>query len=286
MRKPPTDRTGDEDRRVALPDGELRIRIVGRGPPVLFLHGLSSHAGVWERPARRLADRHTLVLPDLLGRGRSAAQPDVPYRLDDETDRVRALLAALDLDPVVVVGHSQGAALALALEGEARRRRGLVLVCPVTPWTRRPAVLELLRIAPLRRVLAPELSRLRRPLARWILGRRVYADPSRADEAAVDRYAGPYADPRRAEALLRALADWRPGELAGRLPVRAPPARVLAGERDRRIPPEEARRLAGELGADVEVVPDAGHLLPEEAPEVVARAVEAVYGQVEGAERE
>lgn len=286
MRKPPIDRTGDDDRRVALPDGELRVRIVGRGPPVLLLHGLSSHAGVWERPARQLADRHTLVLPDLLGRGRSAAQPDVPYRLDDETDRVRALLAVLDHDPVVVVGHSQGAALALALEGEARRRRGLVLVCPVTPWIHRPAVLELLRIAPLRRVLAPELSRLRRPLARRILERRVYADPSRADEAAVDRYAAPYADPRRAEALLRALADWRPGELDGRLPVHAPPARVLAGEQDRRIPPEDARRLAAELGADVEVLPGAGHLVPEEAPEMVARAVEAVYAEVEGAERE
>lgn len=286
MRKPPTGRTRDDDRRIALPEGELRVRIVGRGPPVLLLHGLSSHAGVWERPARQLADRHTLVLPDLLGRGRSAARPAVPYRLDDEAARVRALLAALALDPVVVVGHSQGAALALALAGEVRRRRGLVLVCPVTPWTRRPAVLELLRIAPLRRVLAPGLSRLRRPLTRRILERRVYGDPSRVDEAAVDRYAAPYADPRRAQALLRALADWRPGELDGHLPVPAPPARVLAGERDRRIPAADARRLAAELGAGIEVVPGAGHLLPEEAPEAVARAVEAVYAEVEAAERE
>lgn len=285
MRQPPTGRTRDDDRRVSLPEGELRVRLLGRGPAILFLHGLSSHAGVWERPARRLAERHTLILPDLLGRGRSEARADVPYRLVDETARVGGLLAALDVDPDVVVGHSQGAALALALEEGAGRRRGLVLVCPVTPWTRRPAILELLRMAPLRRLLSPVLSRLRRPLGRRILRTRVYGDPSRADAAAVDRYVAPYADPRRSEALLRALADWRPAELASRLPIPASPTRVLAGGFDRRIPPAAARRLAAVLDARMEVIPGAGHLLPEEAPDAVARAVDAVYAEVDRPER-
>lgn len=280
-----TGRSVDEDRRVTLPDGEIRVRIRGRGPPVLCLHGLSSHGAVWERPALRLSERFTVYLPDLLGRGASDPRPDVSYGLDEELGRVRALLEELQVDPAVTVGHSQGAAIALARAAATGGRRGFVLVCPVTPRTRRPAVLGLLQEAGVRRTAAPLLARARRPLARWVLQRRVYGDPSRADPAAVTRYTAPYADPRRAEALLRALADWRPAELEGRLPRAVPAARVLAGGRDRHIPPREARWLAGRIGASFEIVPEAGHLLPEEAPWTVARAVEAVYAEVDGAER-
>lgn len=272
------------DRRVALAEGELRLRVVGGGPPVLCLHGLSAHGGVWNEPARRLADRYTLYLPDLLARGGSEPRDDVAYGLDEEVGRIRSLLEALEVEPAVVVGHSQGAALALALTAEVGSRWGLVLACPVTPWTRRPAVLELLRHAPLRRATAPLLSGLRRPLTRWILRARVYGNPSRADLEATSRYAAPYADVRRARALLRVLADWRPEELASRIPGRSPPARVLTGGRDRRIRPREARRLAERLGADFEVVARAGHLLPEEAPETVARGVEEVHVEVESAD--
>lgn len=280
MTRSRTDLDGARVRRVPLAEGELRLRVTGRGPPVLCLHGLSAHGGVWHAVARRLEERYTLYLPDLLGRGSSEPRDEVPYGLDEEVGRIRSLLEALDVEPKVVVGHSQGAALALALTADAGPRWGLVLACPVTPWTRRPAVLELLRHAPLRRAAAPLLSGLRRPLTRWILRARVYGNPSRADLEATSRYAAPYADPRRARALLRVLADWRPEELAGRIPARPPPARVLAGGRDRRIRPREARRLAERLGAGFEVVAHAGHLLPEEAPETVARGVDEVHVEV------
>lgn len=270
-------------RRIALPEGEVRLRVRGRGPAVLCLHGLSSHGEVWDAVARRLEDRYTVYLPDLLGRGASAARDDVPYGLAAETARLRALLASAGVAPAVTVGHSQGAALALAA---SEGRGGLVLVCPVTPWTRRPAALELLRWAPVRRAAAPLLARLRRPLTRWILEARVYGDPSRADRDAAARYSAPYADPRRARALLRALADWRPGELEARLPVEAAASWVLAGARDRRIRPGQAERLARRLGARFEIVPGAGHLVPEEAPDRVARAVDEVYRQVESAHDE
>lgn len=272
------------ERRIPLADGEVRLRTVGRGPPVLCLHGLSAHGGVWDAVAPRLADRFTLHLPDLPGRGDSEPRPDLSHGLDEETARIRGLLSAIGVAPVVTVGHSQGAALALALAAEDAGGAGLVLVCPVTPWTRRPAVLGLLRSATIRRCAAPLLAGLRRPMVRWILRSRVYGEPGRADAEAVERYAAPYADPRRVRALLRSLADWRPEELEGRLPARPPPARVLAGGRDRRIPPRDARRLAGALHAVLEVVADAGHLLPEEAPAAVARAVDEVYAGVAGSE--
>lgn len=255
------------------------MRIRGRGPRLLLLHGLTAHGGAWRPVAERLERRWTLVVPDLLSRGRSEPRPDLSHGLGPEARRVRALARAEEAAGSPVVGHSQGAALAVALAGGPDPPSGLVLACPVTPWTRRPAVLGALRSAAVRRAAAPLASRFRRPAARWVLRRRVFADPDRVDGATVERYAAPWAEPSRARGLLRALADWRPSELAGRLPDDPPPTRVVAGARDRRIRPCEARRLAGRLDAPCEMIEDAAHMVPAEAPGAVVRAVEDVTGR-------
>lgn len=252
------------------------MAVAGEGPRLLLLHGLSAHAGTWEEVARLLRDRFTLVMPDLLSRGRSDARPDLPHDLEHELRRTRAVARATGTVGRPVLGHSQGAALALATAAAPPSPSALVLVCPVTPWTRRPASLDLLRSRRVRAGLAPVLARLRRPLCRAVLRRRVFADPSVVDPPAVERWAEPFADPRRAEALLRTLAEWRPGRLASRMPSGPPPCRVVAGARDRRIRPGEARRLAGWLDAELEVVQDAAHMVPVEAPDAVVRALESV----------
>lgn len=268
------------------PDGRLRLVTRGRGTPLLCLHGLGAHAGVFRDVARLLEDGFALRLPDLLGRGRSEARPGVPYTLDRELSRAARLVEDLPDRGYLALGHSQGAALAVALAAAAAggppRPAGLVLVAPVTPWTRRPRALDLLRRPVVRRLLAPVATRLRRPLTRLVLERRAFGDPDRVDEATVRRYVEPWADPRRAEALLRALADWRPDRLSAHLPADPPPAVVVAGGRDRRIPPDQARRWAAHLGAGFRLVPGAGHVVPEERPGAVARAVRRVARRSSG----
>lgn len=249
------------------------MRVRGRGPRLLMLHGLTAHGGAWRRVVGRLASRFTLVVPDLLSRGRSDARPDMRYGLDRELARVRELARRTGTVGRPVVGHSQGAALAAAMTSWPDPPSALVLVCPVTPWTRRPPVLDLLRGRAVRRAAAAAAVRLRRPLCRRVLRRRVFADPDRVDEETVRRYAGPWSEPRRARALLRVLADWRPSELAGRIPGSPPPCRVVAGARDRRVPPPRARRWARRMDADWEIVEEAAHMVPVEAPGAVVRAL-------------
>lgn len=258
--------------RLRIGDGEIRVRVRGRGPRLLMLHGLTAHSGTWRPVARRLGDRFTLVMPDLLSRGRSEARPDLPHDLDRELARIRAVARATGTVGRPVIGHSQGAALAAAWTGGPDPPPALVLVCPVTPWTRRPAALGPLRSPALRRAIAPLAVRLRRPVCRWTLRHRVFADPERVDGRTVRRYAAPWSERRRARALLRVLADWRPRELAGRPSGSAPPCRVVAGAHDRRVPVGEARRWARRLGAGLEVVDDAAHMVPVEAPGAVVRA--------------
>ncbi len=263
------------DGAVATPAGSLHVSVLGTGPPLLLVHGLTASGAVWSRVARRLADRYTLVVPDLLGRGSSDAAPGARFRLSDESARLGLVAEARLPGPFVLVGHSHGAALALLLAASTPRCRGVCLLDPVTPWTTRPAALDLLRSETVRRLLAPPLSALRRPVTRFVLRHRVFGDPSAVDRDLVGRYAGPYASAERARTLLRVLADWRPGDLSPHLAPR-PDAVVLTGELDRRSPPDLAGRLARRLACTLQVVPGAGHALPEEAPDEVSRAIEAV----------
>ncbi|MFO7588874.1 MAG: alpha/beta hydrolase [Gemmatimonadota bacterium] len=251
-------------------DATLSVQVGGGGPDLLLVHGLSAHGGEWEAVTLLLEGRFRVIVPDLAGRGESACSARARFGLAEETERLLAVLASTGSGPPLVAGHSHGAALAVSL---ARRTecRGLILLNPVTPWTARPAILGLLRLPAAPRLCAGPLRHFRSPLTRYILTRRVYADAGAATEDAVDRYAAPFADPARARALVRALADWRPAELA--VPERplAIPAHVVAGRLDRRTPVETARRWAVALGARFTVLEDCAHGIPEEEPDRVAR---------------
>lgn len=263
-----------------LPEGEIRVRMLGHGEPVLCLHGASASGDIWLRLARDLAGRARFWLPDLLSRGASRPRPDVAYDLGSEVGRVLALsrrLAALPAEdgrmPRLVVGHSQGAAIALGMAAADPRVTSLLLVNPVTSDIRRPTILGLLRSGAVRRAVARLLAPRRLHVARLVLARAAGPSYSVSPEA-VAAYAEPYADVARAEALMRVLADWRPGEGAQHLPSRRLDARVIAGERDPRIPVEAARRLAERLEAPFSLVPGGGHILPEQSPALLARALE------------
>lgn len=270
-------------RDVATPFGSVRAELRGTGEPAaLLLHGLSAHRRVWDPVLPFLAGRLSLCLPDLPGRGESEPRPELSHRLPDELRTLRAALASLGFQPAIVVGHSHGASLAAALAAADPGIRGLVLLAPVHPWMRKPVVLAPLRLRAVRRALAPALAPLRGPVAARVL--RSACGPDRTPPRAhADRYARPYADPRRVRLLLRVLADWRPGELARHLPERPLVGRALAGAHDRRVGYRGPARLAGRLGFGFELLPAAGHVLPEEAPEAVAAAILQVARDLAGA---
>ncbi len=286
---------------VEIPDGRVHIRVLGSGAPVLFLHGVSAHGRTWLAVAERLVSDAAPApgggraapaggpiecwLPDLLGRGRSEARDDISYRLADEVRRARDLVGAIGAArghpgfPALLVGHSQGAAIALALAREEPAVRGLVLANPVTADIRRPRVLQLLRAATLRGAAAALFSPLSEPLGRAIL-RRAGGPAFRPSREAIAAYAGPYRDRRRARALMRIMADWRPADLRDKLPERPLVARVLAGLHDPRIPERAAARLAGALGVPLIRVTDGGHVLPEQHPERLAGEIRAALAEL------
>ena len=88
------------------------FRMAGDGPLIVLLHGITSTSDVWVDVMARLAERYTVVAPDLLGHGRSA-KPRGDYSLGAYASGARDLLGLLGFERGTVVGHSLGGGIAL-----------------------------------------------------------------------------------------------------------------------------------------------------------------------------
>ena len=82
---------------------------------VLMLHGAGADKSGWVRFAKCLLPRFPLVIPDLPGHGDSTADIALDYGIEAQAERVRELLAALDIKRVHLIANSMGAAIALQL---------------------------------------------------------------------------------------------------------------------------------------------------------------------------
>jgi pimeloyl-ACP methyl ester carboxylesterase len=108
---PPAARIFDEWE-IELHGHRVIYRIAGDGPPVVLIHGMVNSSRHWEQVALRLADRYTVVAPDLLGHGDSAAVRG-DYSLGAHACSIRDLLTTIGIDRATVVGHSLGGGIAM-----------------------------------------------------------------------------------------------------------------------------------------------------------------------------
>jgi pimeloyl-ACP methyl ester carboxylesterase len=88
----------------------FHVARVGQGRPLLLLHGWPEFWLTWEPVMERLANRFTLIAPDLRGFGDSD-KPDGPFGPEQHTGDMLALIDALGLERVGVVGHDVGGAV-------------------------------------------------------------------------------------------------------------------------------------------------------------------------------
>lgn len=104
----------------------------GDGEPVVLLHASGSSGSQWRALADRLGDRFLTLAPDAYGHGGTAAWPGYgEFTLADETALVLGLIDGL-AEPVHLVGHSYGGAIALQVaRARPGRLRSLALIEPV-----------------------------------------------------------------------------------------------------------------------------------------------------------
>ncbi|OBI13775.1 hypothetical protein A5712_04525 [Mycobacterium sp. E2327] len=88
------------------------FRIAGSGPALLLIHGVGDKSESWGPVHAKLAQRFTVIAPDLLGHGESD-KPRADYSLPAFANGMRDLLAVLGIERVTVVGHSFGGGVAM-----------------------------------------------------------------------------------------------------------------------------------------------------------------------------
>ncbi len=257
--------------------GETRIayRTLGEGPPLLLLHGWPTSSFLWRKvmPALARAGRRVLA-PDLPGFGASDKPLGIRYNFQFFDGVLDGFLAALGLGDarVGLVVHDLGGPLGVhwALERQARVEKLALLNTLLYPEFSE-AVLTFIRD-----LLEPATrERLTEPAGLTAVLRDGFADPDRLSADALAAYLAPFAG---ADAR-RALADAGVGperrgfkRIAERLPTLAPPVRIVYGARDRLLPDvaDTMARVARDVpDAEITVLPDRGHFIPEEAPDEV-----------------
>jgi pimeloyl-ACP methyl ester carboxylesterase len=91
----------------------LHYLISGKGDPVVLLHGYAETSHMWLPLIAKLAEKHTVIAPDLRGFGQSAAPPDSYTKAAMARD-IHALVQSLNYDHIRLVGHDIGLMVAYA----------------------------------------------------------------------------------------------------------------------------------------------------------------------------
>src|ERR1017187_4192102 len=91
----------------------LHYLVAGKGDPVVLLHGFAETSHMWLPLIAKLADKHTVIAPDLRGFGQSAA-PDDGYIKKAMAQDIHALVNSLGYNRIRLVGHDIGLMVAYA----------------------------------------------------------------------------------------------------------------------------------------------------------------------------
>lgn len=248
---------------------ELAYDERGAGEPVVLVHGAASMRSIWDEVRDALGDGFRTIAYDRRGYGESGEPED--YRrttVFEHGDDLIALLRGLDLAPAVLCGHSFGAMTCLdAVMREPGLVRGAVLIEPPMLWL---AAGGAEAMSALHGAIEEGAAEHGSAGAIGAFVREVCGDHA-LESVGRERATAALAHPRGFGADMGAVGDWSvpPRE------IRAieTPVVMVAGTRTPQAYREPATVLARMIpGAELREA-DSGHLVPNEAPGVVAQAV-------------
>jgi pimeloyl-ACP methyl ester carboxylesterase len=265
------------------------FRIAGSGPVVLLIHGIGDNSSTWETVQAKLAQRFTVIAPDLLGHGKSD-KPRADYSIAAYANGMRDLLAVLDIDRVTVIGHSLGGGVAMQFCYQFPQLVDRLVLVSTGGVTK--DVHPALRVASIP-MGSEALALLRMPLALTVLqiagrvvgtvlGSRGFA----RDLPDVLRILAELPEPKASSAFsrtLRAVVDWR-GQVITMLDrcylTKSVPVQLIWGKDDSVIPVSHAHMAHAAMpGSRLEIFNRSGHFPfhddPDRFVEVVGRFIDS-----------
>lgn len=240
---------------------------MGDGPPLVLVHGFPWSSQAWRKIAPSLARRYRLYYFDLLGSGESDKPSDVPSQRQGEL--LKALLAHWSLNQPAVLAHDFGGLAALrALFIEGARFSQLTLLDAVAVLPSGSPLFAQVRDHEAAFAGLPPYAH-RALFAAY--AQNAAHHPLSAE--AMQLYFQPWQDTLGQAAFYRWIAQSNSAAIEQLQSVYGPtpcPIRLIWGEADSFIPPQQGEQLARLLGvAPPEIIQGAGHLVQEDAPEAV-----------------
>ena len=244
-------------------------RIAGSGPAILLIHGIGDNSTTWNAIQAKLAQRFTVIAPDLLGHGRSD-KPRADYSVAAYANGMRDLLSVLEIERVTVVGHSLGGGVAMQFAYQFPHLVDRLILVGAGGVTKDVNVALRLASLPMG---SEALALLRLPLvlpavqlAGRLLGKALGTTGPGNDLANVLRILDDLPEPTASSAFtrtLRAVVDWR-GQIVTMLDrcylTQAIPVLIVWGTRDVVVPVRHAWMAHSAMpGSRLETFEGSGH---------------------------
>ncbi|MGA8254014.1 MAG: alpha/beta hydrolase [Mycobacterium sp.] len=244
-------------------------RIAGSGPAILLIHGIGDNSTTWNAIQAKLAQRFTVIAPDLLGHGQSD-KPRADYSVAAYANGMRDLLSVLEIERVTVVGHSLGGGVGMQFAYQFPHLVERLILVGAGGVTKDVNVALRLASLPMG---SEALALLRLPLvlpalqtAGKILGKALGTKGLGNDLANVLRILDDLPEPTASSAFtrtLRAVVDWR-GQIVTMLDrcylTQAIPVLIVWGTRDVVVPVQHAWMAHSAMpGSRLEIFEGSGH---------------------------
>jgi pimeloyl-ACP methyl ester carboxylesterase len=278
--------------RVTLHGIDLAVRVAGKGPVLVLLHGMAGSSATWRHVIPLLAPTFTVVAPDLLGHGASS-KPRTDYSLGSHASCVRDLMVALGHERATFVGQSWGGGVAMQMAYQFPERcERLVLVGSGGLGTEVNAILRALSLPGAAYALPigcrPLFRDAGEKLGGWMAGLGGHLG---AEAVEIWRAYAALADPemRRAFVLtLRSVVDHLGQRVSARdrlYLTEDMPTLIVWGDRDPIIPLQHGLDAHAAIpGSRLEVFPGAGHFPHCGSPVRFAEVVTAFVRETRPAE--
>ena len=261
----------DRVRRVASKPHDWCVIDEGTGPALLLLHGAGGSGHSFRNLIPHLAPHYRLIVPDLPGQGFTRSGARSRYGLDAMAEDLVVLCTTMGIDPVAVIGHSAGAAIALRMADFLPLRAVVGINAALGAFDGAAGVMFplLARVLAVTPFIPHVVARL------WgnaqTVNRLLSSTGSPLDPAGQAQYITLVRDPAHVDGTLGMMAQWRLEGLMARLPALATPSLLIASTLDNAVPPKVSSDAAA-------IMPDAryvelagyGHLVHEEAAGTVA----------------
>jgi pimeloyl-ACP methyl ester carboxylesterase len=250
---------------------------------LVLIHGFAASIQSWFDVHPGLAAKLPVVRLDLLGHGHTDKPETGDYSPQGHARLLTRFLEKLGLKRVVLVGHSMGGGIALLTiqntmtESKNFEIAGLVLISSSGYPQKLPFFLEVLR-DPVQRFLAQLIPVEQR--TRYTL-EKLFLLPSRVTPERLHRYVYFAAQPGSQHAFTQTALQIAPPDveqLSTQIRQVRVPTLILWGDQDRTVPVENAYRFHRDIkGSTLHILPQTGHMAPEERPEQVIDFIEKFF---------